>query len=70
MDFNELEVSLVYKVSSRTVRVVTQRNPVSKKTKTKINISMVLIEDLTCLVKLRAVFFSDFTDRETEDTDR
>jgi hypothetical protein len=30
----EFEASLVYKVSSRTVKV-TQRNPVSKKTKTK-----------------------------------
>jgi hypothetical protein len=33
---SEFEVSLVYKVSSRTARA-TQRNPVSKKTKTKQN---------------------------------
>jgi hypothetical protein len=31
---SEFEVSLVYKVSSRTARAI-QRNPVSKKTKTK-----------------------------------
>jgi hypothetical protein len=31
---SEFEASLVYKVSSRTARA-TQRNPVSKKTKTK-----------------------------------
>jgi hypothetical protein len=31
---SEFEASLVYRVSSRTARV-TQRNPVSKKTKTK-----------------------------------
>jgi hypothetical protein len=33
---SEFEASLVYKVSSRTARA-TQRNPVSKKTKTKTN---------------------------------
>ena len=32
--FSEFEASLVYKVSSRTARVI-QRNPVSKKTKKK-----------------------------------
>ena len=30
MDLCELEVSLVYRVSATTVRVVTKRNPVSK----------------------------------------
>ena len=34
---SEFEVSLVYKVSSRTVKA-TQRNPVSNKTKNKIKI--------------------------------
>jgi hypothetical protein len=34
---SEFEASLVYRVSSRTVRAATQRNPVSKKTKTKQN---------------------------------
>ena len=32
-DLCEFKISLVYKVSSRTARVVTQRNPVSKKKK-------------------------------------
>ena len=35
VDLWEYEASLVYKVSSRTARVVTQRNSVSKKQKTK-----------------------------------
>ena len=33
VDLCELEASLVYKVSSRTARAVTQRNPVSKEKK-------------------------------------
>ena len=33
VDFSEFKVSLVYKVSSRTARAVTQRNPVSKNRK-------------------------------------
>ena len=36
-DLYESEANLVYKVSSRTARAVTQRNPVSKKQKTKQN---------------------------------
>ena len=34
-DLCEFKISLVYKVSSRTARVVTQRNPVSKKKEKK-----------------------------------
>ena len=35
MDLFEFKASLVYKASSRTVRAVTQRNPVSEKQKQK-----------------------------------
>ena len=33
VDLSEFKASLVYKASSRTARTVTQRNPVSEKTK-------------------------------------
>ena len=33
VDLGEFMASLVYRVSSRTVKTITQRNPVSKKTK-------------------------------------
>ena len=36
VDFHEFEASLVYKVSSRTARAVTQRNSVSNKQTNKI----------------------------------
>jgi hypothetical protein len=39
---SEFEASLVYKVSSRTAKA-TQRNPVSKKTKQKIIIIIIII---------------------------
>ena len=38
VDICKFKASLVYKVSSRTARAVTQRNPVSEKTNTMKNI--------------------------------
>ena len=37
VDFSEFEASLVYKASTRMAMTVTQRNPVSKKTKKPTN---------------------------------
>ena len=49
MNICEFETSLVYRVSSRIARAVTQRNPVSKKT--KINVYDIIVSELAQQVK-------------------
>ena len=49
VDLSEFEASMVYKVSSRTVRTVTQRNSVLKNKQTKKKRGICYIAFLSCL---------------------